>query len=719
MATQRPVDDSRRTYLVTFPREVAHDSVLNFIRALSGLPKPRLLRRIHTVVFETYADAAGIKHYMSIPGHVVADVEGQLRTHVPGASLLAIESTEDFIGLTTWDHVLEIGMSHGAVPLHIVKPEAVVATMLTPFSPLKPRQSVMMQWVISPAKRQAPPAKKDEDRRPPWPNKHVDPARRRDKLKEPTFIAMARIAAGGPDAEDVTQRVYGALASTHSYGVSFTKLLGSQKAKQERLKARATSLVLPCHLNAYELSAVIGIPFGMPNVPGLPQGRARHLAPDASIPSTGVLVGTSTYPGLHRPLAIDPMGTGHRHVLGKTGTGKSTFMGNTFIQEMDQGFGGALIDIHGDLAEDVMARIPRHRIGDVIVFDPTDTDHPIGFNVFHGNTSPEVVADQMMAIFHGIYKDSGIYANNYLRAVIQTLAAVPGMTLVEVPHFLSDEGFRRSIVSQTTDPVLKSTWNTYDSSKQATQAQMAAPAIHRVQPLLMRSAVRLSLGQSNNSLNMREIILGKKILIVSIPKGLLGPETSILFGSLVVAQLYQAAQGIAPADRYPFHFYVDEAQNFLNMPQSLPDMLSEARKYKLNLTLAHQLEAQMPLLFREGLHSNTRSKFIFQVSSSDAAGAVKEIGPPLTPVDFTSLGQFEMVMQTTTHENKTSAPATVRTNDWLPKTISPAALRVASRTQWARTASEVESEIRTRQTASQQVKHKPAVGWKSEGATND
>jgi len=711
MARQVRTDEARRTYLCIFPREVAHDAVLNFVRAMSGLPKPKLFHRVHTVVFETFADAAGIKHYMSIPGHVVADVEGLLRTHVPGASLLAIEDTEDFIRLTEWDHVVELGMSNGAAPLHIVKPEAVVATILSHFSPLKDGQSVVLQWVTTPAKSQAPPTKSSDEKLPPWPWKPVDAAKRRDKLKEPTFIAIGRIAASGKDAKDLTQRVYGGLASTHAHGVHFTKRLGRQKNKQQRLKERTTALALPCQFNALELTALLGVPFGTPNVPGLPMGRARHLAPDSTIPSSGIVIGTSTFPGLHRTLALQPASlVTHTHIHGKNGVGKSTLMANIALQEMDQGYGVGIIDPHGDLIDDVLSRVPRHRLDDVILFDPTDTANPVGFNIFASDTSPEVLTDQIMAIFHGIYRDNGIYANNYLQAVIQTLASVPGMTLVEVPHFLNDAQFRGSVVKQLTDPVLKAVWHTYESSKGTMQAQYAAPAVHRVQPLLMRPTVRLTLGQNQSTIDMVQVLKERKILLVNVPKGRLGPETSALFGSLVFARMWQAAQSLSRIERYPYFLHLDEAQNFLNMPLGIDEVLAEARKYGLGLTLAHQLEAQLPMSLREAIHANTRTKLAFQVSAVDAVSVTKELGPPLTPVDLTSLGKYEVVMQATT-ENQTSSPATARTAPLPAETVSANALRAASRARWTRTAAEVVAEIAVRQTASRGGKPQAKSGW--------
>lgn len=337
-------------------------------------------------------------------------------------------------------------------------------------------------------------------------------------------------------------------------------------------------------------------------------------------------------------------------------------------------------------------------------------DHFVGFNIFDGTGNPEVLADQLMAIFHGIYQDQGIYTSNYLRAAIQTLASVPGQTLVEVVPFLTDPGFRGRIVRQISDPILTSIWQRFESEGPATQMRLVQPAIHRVQPLLLRSSVRLTLGQADNQLDMRRVLRERRILIVSVPKGHLGEETSALFGSLVFARMWQAAMARSRPERHPYFLHIDEAQNFLHMPLNLGDVLAEARKYQLGLVLAHQHGGQMPPQLRAAIQANTRTKIAFAASAEDSHAVARELGPPIEPGDALALSKFEILLQATI-DDQTCPPATARTLPLMPVTSSSARIRAASRDTWATHRDVVDAAILSRQQEPEQPRQRSARGW--------
>ncbi len=314
---RRRHDRYRRIYLCNFPRDLPHGAVLNFVRALSGLPTPRFMQPVHTVVFDTFADVTGIKHYLSIPGHVVADVESLFRTQIAGGSLIKAE--HDLVAMTSWGEVVELGTSNAYIP-----------------------------------------------------------------------------------------RLYTGLSSTHAYRMKFTRQVATRNHLTERIRRRSGMLVFPATLNALELSVVIGYPFGAPNVPGLPMGRARHLAPDHMIPSEGGIgVGRSSFPGMEdRRLAIPIKGLMmHEWVIGPTGSGKSALLHNQATDLMKAGHGLALIEPKGDLARDVLSTVPQHRVNDVIWFDPTDAARPIGLNVLAG-PDPERTASHIVGLFKALYGDS-------------------------------------------------------------------------------------------------------------------------------------------------------------------------------------------------------------------------------------------------------------------------------------------------------------------------
>jgi len=360
------------------------------------------MQPVHTVVFDTFADVTVIKHYLSIPGHVVADVESLFRTQIAGGSLIKAE--HDLVAMTSWGEVVELGTSNAYIPLRIDSPEAVAATILSGFSPLKPDEAVLLQWVVTPTRHQAVP----EPERTSWFSAEVDASRAKAKLTEPLFLAVGRLASKGESAEGLIRRLYTGLSSTHAYRMKFTRQVATRNHLTERIRRRSGMLVFPATLNALELSVVIGYPFGAPNVPGLPMGRARHLAPDHMIPSEGGIgVGRSSFPGMEdRRLAIPIKGLMmHEWVIGPTGSGKSALLHNQATDLMKAGHGLALIEPKGDLARDVLSTVPQHRVNDVIWFDPTDAARPIGLNVLAG-PDPERTASHIVGLFKALYGDS-------------------------------------------------------------------------------------------------------------------------------------------------------------------------------------------------------------------------------------------------------------------------------------------------------------------------
>ncbi|OLE23309.1 MAG: hypothetical protein AUG49_16365 [Catenulispora sp. 13_1_20CM_3_70_7] len=520
------------TYTVLFPPICKHEAVVGFMRALSGPLSPRLLRRAITVVFELHATEAGLTFCVTPPHGAETAFCQLVSSHLPGVILTPVDEATDPVTTTDWTRVIEIGTSRAHRPLRIDRPDAAVTSILSCFAGLSAGEALAQQWVITggPTRRKASGRDGPQHRlgRPPNPDEV------NKKYAEPVFLAVGRLAAMGPQPDQLLGRVMAQLGSLRTHGVRLQQQRTSHTLALERLRERASVLAFPAQLNATEVAVLAAIPTGTPNVPGLPINSTKRLPAPDSIPRDELVIATSNYPGSERPIGLRAYDlVKHTHVLGRNGVGKSTLMVNLAVRQMAAGYGVALIDPTGDTAADVLERIPPERARDVIVFEPTGPDYFVGFNIFDHAGSPEVLADQLMAIFHGIYSDSGIYTSNYLRAAIQTLASVPGQTLVEVVPFLTDPRFRARIVRQITDPILTSIWQRFDQEGQAAQLRLVQPAIHRVQPLLLRSSVRLTLGQADNRLDMRQVLRERKILIVSIPKGHLGEETSALFGSLV------------------------------------------------------------------------------------------------------------------------------------------------------------------------------------------
>lgn len=634
-AARHRVDHFRRTYQARFPRDLPHDAVLNFVRSLSGLPTPKPLQPGHTVVFETYADVTGILHYISIPGHVVADIESLFRTHIAGGSLVKVNEQADLVNID-WDKVNELSTTSVQIPLRIGSPDAVAATILSGFSPLKQDQAVLMQVVMMPS------------------HHHAVTPETKEKLSEPNFLAVMRLASKGEDADTLIRRLYTALASMHTYGMRF-KFRGFERGIQKRLRARSGMAVYPSIFNAKELSVLLGYPFGGPNVPGLPMGRARHLAADHMIPTVGVGIGSSSFPGMEdRRLAIPIKALMmHEWVLGGTGSGKSTLLHNQAVDIMNAGHGLVVIEPKGDLARDVLKSVPIERAPDVIWFDPTDISQPIGLNVLSG-PDPERTTAHLVSLFRHLYGDSwGPRLEQILRYSILT-AALNELTLYDVKQLLINADYRSKVIRGTRDMEVKQFWRRFDDMTDTAGDSV----VNKLDGFLGSRAIRNIVGQ-HSGLNMAEVVRQNKILLVPLPNAILGEANSAMLGSLLFDQLWNEIRQRPPQERYPIVGMLDEWQNYVNQSVAMEDMFAEARSYQLGLIVANQHTGQLPGKVLEAVKANARSKIVFAVSHDDAEKLHKEL-VPLGSSDLQTLGQYEIAAQLMT-ESGTAPVATAHT----------------------------------------------------------
>ena len=325
-------------------------------------------------------------------------------------------------------------------------------------------------------------------------------------------------------------------------------------------------------------------PLGDVSLPGLSLGGTRALAPSAEIPRYGRVVLQSTYPGMERPLALSlPDSLRHLHVIGPTGVGKSTLLLGLICQDMQAGRGVIVVDPKGDLVADVLDRIPPERTGDVVLLDPADEQRPVGLNLLaRPSDSPELVVDQVVSIFHDLYRDSwGPRTDDILRAALLTLVGVPGMTLAEVPLLLTDPAFRRPLVGRINDPVaLGPFWGWYDGLSDGERTAAIGPVMNKLRTFLLRRRLRNILGQAEPVFDFDQALAARSIVLVPLTKGLLGEEAAALLGSLVVTRLWQAVQARAaiPAAERPVTFaYIDEFQDYLHLPAGVETMLAQAR----------------------------------------------------------------------------------------------------------------------------------------------
>lgn len=348
----------------------------------------------------------------------------------------------------------------------------------------------------------------------------------------------------------------------------------------------------------------------------------------------------------------------HMYVIGMTGMGKSTMLENLAIQDIQSGEGVAFIDPHGGTAEKLLSYIPEHRMKDVVYFAPFDDEYPISFNVLE-DVDPKrrhLVVDGLMSSFKKIFVDSdgkGTFSARMeyiLQNILQALLEYPNSTLLGVNRMLSDKDFRKKVVDNITDPSVKAFWVEEYAKYTDKFAAEAAPAIqNKVGQFTGNPSIRNLVGQPKSSFDIREIMDNRKILIMNLSKGRMGEGNSNLIGSMLITKMYLAAMSRADKtegemrELPPFNFYVDEFQSFAS--DSFANILSEARKYKLNLTIAHQYVDQMSEKVKEAVFGNVGTMVVFRVGSADAEIFEKEFAPHFLLEDVVSLGQRQIYLR--------------------------------------------------------------------------
>ena len=469
-------------------------------------------------------------------------------------------------------------------------------------------------------------------------------------------------------------------------------------------------------LGAGEIVAMAGWPVGEGALPATPSAHPRVLAlPSARETQRAFATGVADQAGERLGISIGDA-LYHTVLLGPTGAGKSTALAHLALADIAAGRGVLLIDPKTDLVADILARIPEQRRDDVVVIDPTSS-RPVGINplartqttrgassssggVPGGGALPELVADTVLATLKGVFAESwGVRVEQVLSAALVTLARTPGTTLVDLPLLLTNAAYRQRLIAASgADPLgTGQFWAAYEALSEAQRQQWVGPVLTRLQPFLIRPHLRATLGQAAPSFDLGEVFTRRRIVLVSLNKGVLGAESARLLGSLLVGQLWPlilARASVEPSQRHVVSVFIDEVQDYLSLPGSLADALAQARSLGAAFHLAHQYRGQLPAALKAGIDANARNKIIFSLSAVDAAELARQaIG--LEAADFQLLPRFGVYARTMHHgrENPwchaTTLPPTPPTQDAL-------ALRAASQARYGQDTAQIEAALLAR-----------------------
>ncbi len=405
-------------------------------------------------------------------------------------------------------------------------------------------------------------------------------------------------------------------------------------------------------LSLRELTTIYHFPpSGIASSPHLKQARFTHAPAPLTLPSQGALIGINTNRNQQTPVRLSPEDRlRHLYVIGQTGTGKTGLLKSLIIEDIKNGEGCCFIDPHGNDILDIIAAIPPERYKDLIYFDPADLTRPFGLNFLEYDLArPEqktFIVNELLAIFRRLYGDvpesMGPAFEQYFRNATLLVMEDPtsGSTMLDIARVLANKEFRDQKLAKSMNPIINQFWQEIATKAggEASLENIVPYITNKFDDFTANDFIRPIIGQQESSFKFREVIDNKKILLVNLSKGRLGERNSNLLGLIVVGKLFMAALGRADNPRAvypPFYLYIDEFQNITT--DSIPGILSEARKYKLALSVAHQFLAQVDEKIRDAVFGNVGNMAVFRVGEEDAEFFAKQFAPVFTALDFVNI----------------------------------------------------------------------------------
>ncbi|HSS34297.1 MAG TPA: type IV secretory system conjugative DNA transfer family protein [Solirubrobacterales bacterium] len=645
-------------FCLRFPRDLDEPAVLAALASLSGLPHSARTR------LELTATETGTGHRLALNSAALEPVIAGLRAAMPSLRIEPMDETEPSSG-----DRLRLQLSPRVSAIRADDLGAISAGLLSALFPLHKGEVIRLSWDVRPGVRPAIPLE---------PELKLDGRRRvlRDKLAGPGLRATGElcISASSPGRRRrLMQRV---VSTLRSLGTPAGRLVA------EPVWLGQLSWLLGRRGDFFgirELAACIGWPIGSPDIPGLELGAARRLPPGRALPRTGRLLGHSDFAdslfGPARPVALSAKAsTRSLHILGPTGTGKSSL----------------LCDL-----------VPDNRVEDVVYLDLTDQTHAVGFNPFASGADPSLIADQLGELFQRLWEDFwGPRTARLSHMGLLTLARRKGSTLLDLPRLFQDDQFRAAVLAGLDDPVgLGPDWQWFGGLSPAEAVNVTSPLLNKARQWVARPNIRAIVGQARPRITMQQIIAKRKVLLVHLPKGLIGQETAQLFGCLVLTAAWQALAErtrLPPEKRAPFGVYVDEVQDFAAAPIPWDELFAQGRKYGCALTVAHQNLAQLPKVLREVILANARSKVVFTLGAEDARIMERTFAPSLSAGDLQALDAYAVAAMLALDDGSTARPVTLTTPPPPEPVGSDEAVRVASHQNYGRSRAQLEQEFRRR-----------------------
>src|SRR3989344_235640 len=499
-----------------------------------------------------------------------------------------------------------------------------------------------------------------------------------EKIQKQPFEANIRVIASAHEkgrAEEIAHHLAGAF---NQFSLSAINSFDAKPVSEKYLKKFVYDFSFRVFnqgqrniLNTEELASIYHFPTHFIETPYIKAAKSAVAPPPSDLPETGpLLLGKAIYRGDEKKVYFAARQDRRRHmyIVGQTGTGKSTFMEEMAIQDIKNGEGVAIVDPHGEFVEHILANIPKERVEDVVLFEPFDQERPMGLNMLEYDTpeQKDFAVQEMISIFYKLFPPEiiGPMFEHYMRNAMLALMADkdnPG-TLVEIPKMFTDPQFLQERLAKVSDPIVKNFWvKEWAQTTGNTRSDMLGYVVSKVGRFIENEMMRNIIGQSHSGFDLANIMDEGKIFLANLSKGQTGEVNSSLLGLILVSKIQMAAMKrarIKESERKDFYLYVDEFQNFTT--DSISTILSEARKYKLNLTIAHQYIPQLTEQIRDSVFGNVGTIGSFRVGAEDAEYLEKQFEPGFSRFDLVNLDNFTLIIKMMIN-NKTSTPFKMET----------------------------------------------------------
>lgn len=665
------------TLQIALPRdnEIKIDAAEQMFASLYSIKNDEwysFLESEHVISFEIVARKEDIRFYVSVPHELMELVEKQIHGAYPGAEIKAVDEPVlfDEKGKVAYKALVKHNASYYPIQSFRDLPTDPLSSITSFMAKMSEGETAMLQIIVSPAHHSwqgsgrsfISKSKKDESN-PDHATYSVDPKaleaieRSTGKVGFETSIRLIVNAPTKHQSESLLKQFGGTFSQVagpynklHEQRIWLKRLFMIDFIYRYQALFRGRSI-----LNAEELATLFHFPNKQVETPHIHWLNAKSAPAPAQIPTSGLFLGKSVYRGLSRDIFISEKDRArHMYIIGKTGTGKSEFLMDMILQDIKAGKGVCFIDPH-DSVEKILEYIPPERAEDVIYFDPSDIERPMGLNMLEAKTEEEkqFVASSIINLMYKLYDPhkTGIIGPRFehaIRNAMMTVMSEPGATFIEIVRVLTDQKYLQELLPKVQDPIVRRYWTdqiaqTSDFHKSEVLDYIVSKFGRFITDKMMRNII----GQSESAFNFREVMDNGKILLINLAKGRIGEENSAFLGLILVPKILVAAmsrQDIPEAQRRDFNLYVDEFQNF-----ATPDfatILSEARKYHLNLTVANQFIGQIDEEVKNAVFGNVGTMISFRVGVQDANFLQHEFSPTFTEADLTNVERYHTFVKT-------------------------------------------------------------------------